>query len=126
MPDIDGRKIGATGEHRGDATPDKEIDTRRVSIDGEVESVECVRTSEVAATSESGWRCDIDNGRRQSYRESTPEFHELDISGAEDEEYREHGDLHVLFDFPSGGRCEIETTPYAHVDQERTLRCSSR
>lgn len=120
---VDGRKLGSTGEHWEGAETDEDPTPERTDLRGEVSEISCERTSLRGPSSgQEGWQCQLD-GRRNSYRGETFGVNEIDIRGADTEQYERGGDLVAEFRFPSGGDCRIERSEYRDPDQERRLVC---
>lgn len=118
MSRIDGRRIGGTGEYRGDHTPDDDVPRRQTPVDGQVRTVDCVEQQ-----GGDGWECRI-NGEGAGYRNQPIQYDELEISGAEiDKRTTPDGRSRTRFTFPTGQNCVTDATRYQNVDQDRKLVC---
>jgi hypothetical protein len=126
MVDVDGRKLGGTGEFRGDNTPDNDYPRHEVHL-GEVDEVDCEK--------EDGreWRCEIDGFGGNTYprgaggHDRTYSFDELNISGAEVDRMENDGKVRTVFRFPSGGECHMDEPSFDRIDrgeQDSRLVCS--
>lgn len=126
MVDVDGRKLGGTGEYRGDNTPDNDYPRHEVNI-GDVEEVDCRKRDG------GEWRCEIDGDTGRGYPRGTGQpdraysFDELNISGAEVDRMDDGDMVRAVFRFPSGGTCHMDEPSFDRTDrdeQDSRLVCS--
>lgn len=102
---------------RGQQTNESES-RRAISLRGPVQEVQCTR----ADGFDEEWSCTIDD-MSQGYSGREVRFDNLDLRGAEVEEFMsDDGNEMFVFEYNSAD-CEVVHQPIQEVNQERTLVC---